>query len=62
MLKKSSIVQIDHHRTLCKSLGLTDLVIVSSSGQVMQEELHILSTGVISYVCIINLMMPPDVF
>jgi len=47
---------------LCKSLGSTDLVIVSSSGQVTQEELHMLSTGVISYVCTINLTTPPDVF
>jgi len=60
--KSSSLVQIDHRQTLCKSLGSTDLVIVSSSGQVTQEELHMLSTGVISYICTINLTTPPDIF
>jgi len=38
------------------------VMIVSSSDQVTQEELHMLNTGVISYVCTINLTTPPDVF
>ena len=41
--RKPTSLQIDHRRTLCKSLDSTDLVIVSSSSQVIIISEHLYS-------------------